>query len=101
MSVLSQCIEFHRSFFHLRYSLSYLLLLLLLLLELLLLFQKLNISTEFSTNFYFFFKLPKNKFMIGIESLINDSGHKNTQSLDTIIKIHNDVSASNVCHSQI
>ena len=48
-------------------------------------FKKLNISTEFSTHFYFIFKLPKNKFMICIESLINDSGHKNTQSLDTII----------------
>ena len=26
--------------------------------------------------------------MIGIEFLINDSGHKNTRSLDIIIKIH-------------
>ena len=32
--------------------------------------------------------------MIGIESLINDSGHKNTQSLDAIIKIHNSASNS-------
>ena len=39
--------------------------------------------------------------MICIESLINDSGHKNTQSLDTVIKSHNDVSASHVCHFQI
>ena len=31
--------------------------------------MKLNISTEFSTNIYFFFKLSKNKFMICIRSL--------------------------------
>ena len=55
----------------------------------------------FITHLYFFSKLPKNKFMIGIEFLINDSAHKNTQSLDTVIKIHNDVPASNFCHSQI
>ena len=52
-------------------------------------------------HFYLFFKLPKNKFMIGIQSLLTDSGHKNTQSLDTIIKIDNDVSASDFYHSQI